>query len=74
MNPVAELKMNLDQQGLWSTEVDLDRNQYLKVQGSSDTKLYWVVEGSLRIFVVDENEEPLDLAIRAISLLRWILF
>ncbi|MBC8766567.1 Crp/Fnr family transcriptional regulator [Arenibacter sp. BSSL-BM3] len=57
MNPIAHLKEQIDREGLWSTELQLDRNQYLKVQGSMDTNLYWVAEGSLRIFVVEENEE-----------------
>ncbi|MCK0146243.1 Crp/Fnr family transcriptional regulator [Arenibacter sp. F26102] len=57
MNPIAHLKEQLDQEGLWTAELELNRNQYLKVQGSMDTNLYWVAEGSLRIFVVEENEE-----------------
>lgn len=57
MNPISHLKEQIDREGLWSTELQLDRNQYLKVQGIMDTNLYWVAEGSLRIFVVEENEE-----------------
>ncbi|MCK0134312.1 Crp/Fnr family transcriptional regulator [Arenibacter sp. S6351L] len=57
MNPIAHLKEQIDREGLWITALQLERNQYLKVQGSMDTNLYWVAEGSLRIFVVEENEE-----------------
>lgn len=57
MNPITHLKEQIDREGLWSTELELGRNEYVKVQGSLDTNLYWVVEGSLRIFVVEENEE-----------------
>lgn len=37
--------------------ITLKRNEFLKVQGSIDTNIYYVEEGSLRIFVVDEVEE-----------------
>ncbi len=42
---------------IWDNELQLERNEYLKVQGSTDTRLYYVTEGCLRIFVVDEFEE-----------------
>ena len=57
MNPISQLKEQIDREGLWNAELELGRNQYVKVQGSLDTNLYWVAEGSLRIFVVEENEE-----------------
>lgn len=38
-------------------EITIDRNQFLKVRGSIDTNVYYVVSGSLRIFVLDEYEE-----------------
>ncbi len=37
--------------------ITLKRNEFLKVQGSIDTNIYYVEEGSLRIFVVDADEE-----------------
>ena len=57
MNPITHLKEQIDRECLWSAELQLGRNEYVKVQGSLDTNLYWVAEGSLRIFVVEENEE-----------------
>ena len=42
---------------LWEKEVELKRNDFLKVKGSRDTNIYYVIEGSLRIFVEDEYEE-----------------
>ncbi|MEZ4800177.1 MAG: Crp/Fnr family transcriptional regulator [Flavobacteriales bacterium] len=38
-------------------EVTLERNEFLKVRGSIDTNLYYVLSGSLRIFVLDDFEE-----------------
>lgn len=35
----------------------LQRNEFLKVQGSIDTNVYYVVSGSLRVFVLDDYEE-----------------
>ena len=37
--------------------MSLIRNEYLKVQGSVDTNIYFIVKGSLRIFIIDEYEE-----------------
>ncbi len=35
----------------------LERNQYLKVGGSIDTNIYFIENGSLKIFLLDETEE-----------------
>lgn len=37
--------------------ITIDRNDFLKVKGSIDTNLYFIESGSVRIFVLDENEE-----------------
>ena len=42
---------------LWEKEVVINRNEYLKVKGSIDTNLYFIEEGSLRIYHIDEYEE-----------------
>lgn len=42
---------------IWEDEKVLARNEYLKVAGSIDTNMYFVVEGCLRVFVVEEFEE-----------------
>jgi len=57
MNWVEELKKHIDAAGLWEKEKSLKRNEYLKVKGSTDPYLYYVVSGSLRIFIEDEYEE-----------------
>lgn len=57
MNPITDLIEKIDQKGLWYKTLELNRNQYVKVKGSIDTNIYWVVQGSLRIYVVEENEE-----------------
>ena len=57
MTPITDLVESIERKGLWTKVMELDRNQFLKVKGSKDTNLYWVVQGSLRVYVVEENEE-----------------
>ena len=57
MNPILNLIEQLNRQNLWEKEITLQRNEYLKVKGSVDTNIYLVESGSLRIYVLDENEE-----------------
>lgn len=47
----------IENQHLWHKEVEINRNEYLKVKGSIDTNLYFIEEGSLRIYLIDEFEE-----------------
>ncbi len=57
MNPIQTLIDDLNTQNLWGKSIELKRNEYLKVKGSIDTNIYFVVNGSLRIFVLDALEE-----------------
>lgn len=45
------------QAGLWEEEKVLPRNAFLVRPGSTDTRLYYVLSGSLRIFIADGEEE-----------------
>lgn len=57
MNPISNLIEQLNKVNLWDREIKLERNEYLKVEGSIDTNIYLIKSGSLRIFVIDEHEE-----------------
>ncbi len=57
MNSISNLIDKIENKNLWDKELELERNEYLKVKGSIDTNVYLVKNGSLRIFVVDKNEE-----------------
>ncbi|GAB2760467.1 Crp/Fnr family transcriptional regulator [Salinimicrobium soli] len=57
MNPLQDLLQQIQEQELWEQELELARNEYLKVSGSKDTRVYFVASGSLRAFVTDEEEE-----------------
>jgi len=56
---MEELRKRIEKHptNLWEDDKVLKRNEYLKVAGSTDTKLYYVVSGSLRAFIHDEYEE-----------------
>lgn len=47
----------LDQAQIWEQELELSRNEYLKVSGSVDRNMYFVMDGCLRVFVIEEFEE-----------------
>jgi len=57
MTPFENLLIDIDKRSLWDKTQVLSRNEFLKIKGSTDTNLYFVVSGSLRIFVFDEEEE-----------------
>lgn len=55
MNPLEKLLAALE--GEWEKEITLKRNEFLVNQGDTNTNLYFVKEGSLRVFIDDEVEE-----------------
>ena len=57
MNPQELLLQKIKEQHLWDRSISLNRNEFLKRKGSIDTNIYFVKSGSLRIFVMDEEEE-----------------
>lgn len=57
MNPLEFLLQQIEARELWEQELELSRNEYLKVSGSKDTRVFFVVAGSLRAFVTDREEE-----------------
>ncbi len=59
MNLIKELKERIDrfEPNIWKKDILLKRNEFLKVKGSTDSNLYYVLNGSLRVFIEDEYEE-----------------
>ncbi|MDT7833304.1 Crp/Fnr family transcriptional regulator [Flavobacteriaceae bacterium S356] len=41
----------------WSHTIELKRNEFLVKKGTVHTNLYWIEEGSVRVFIEDEIEE-----------------
>ena len=44
---------------LWKKEISLSRNEFLLKKGSKDDAVFFVVEGSLKIFIMDNDEEQI---------------
>ncbi len=53
---VADMK---DILSLWDKSITLQRNDFLQREGDVNTNIYYVVNGSLRIFVVNDDEEQI---------------
>ena len=47
----------IQEQNLWDKTLVLKRNEYLKKSGSKDTNIYFVVVGSIKLFIVEDNQE-----------------
>ncbi|MCG2612069.1 Crp/Fnr family transcriptional regulator [Flavobacterium sp. SM15] len=47
----------LKENNLFESELVLTRNEFLKVAGTVDTNIYFIAEGSLRIYIVQEEEQ-----------------
>ncbi|MEM1319042.1 MAG: Crp/Fnr family transcriptional regulator [Bacteroidota bacterium] len=59
MSLIQQLTNGLEEAGLWEKEITLGRNEYLKVKGSTDTRLFYILSGSLRIYFEDDLEEQI---------------
>jgi CRP-like cAMP-binding protein len=57
MDLVGSLVTALDKHSIWESELILARNDYLKTGGTIDTNVYFIEEGSMRVFLMDTTEE-----------------
>jgi len=57
MDIIKELVTTISEASLWGDPMSLERNEYLISEGNIETALYFINSGSLRIFMIDENEE-----------------
>lgn len=57
MNSIQELYSRIEKHSLWEKNITLKRNEYLKVAGKTDTNLYYIISGSLKIFFINDFEE-----------------
>lgn len=52
--------MNIKQlQNIFTKEVTLKRNEFLKVQNTIDSKIYYIENGSVKISIFKENQEQI---------------
>jgi CRP-like cAMP-binding protein len=57
MNTIETLYNRIENERLWTNHVVLKRNDYLKVSGSVDSNLYYILSGSLKITILNDGEE-----------------
>src|SRR5690606_25594727 len=57
MNIIEELYNRIENEKLWTKHMVLKRDDYLKVSGTTDTNLYYIISGSLKISIINEYEE-----------------
>jgi CRP-like cAMP-binding protein len=51
------LLQKIESDNLWTGELELKRNELLLSSGKIDSNLYFIVSGSLRLYVSEETEE-----------------
>jgi CRP-like cAMP-binding protein len=56
-SPIDLLKDKLHVCGGWEQEILLNRNEYLKLPDTLDSRVFLLNSGSIRIFISDENVE-----------------
>ena len=57
MNPLAFLLEQIQETDAWQENIDLKRNEFLHQAGRINTNLYFVVSGSLRVYINEAEEE-----------------
>lgn len=57
MNIIDQLYKRIEKQNLWDKKISLKRNEYLKVAGTIETNLFYIISGSLKISMIENCEE-----------------
>jgi CRP-like cAMP-binding protein len=57
MSEIAFLIQAIETGNHWESEKIINRNEFLKFENETDLNIYFIVEGCLRLFIVDENYE-----------------
>ena len=56
---VTNLYSLFEANNLFTKELHLERNEYLSTSGTIDTDIYFIKEGSLKIYVINDAEEQI---------------
>lgn len=56
-DPIQYFTDAIEKAGLWEEHIILRRNAFLKERSADNARLYYVVNGCLRVFVLDDFEE-----------------
>lgn len=54
---IQQLWGKIDKANLWTNDLFINRNEYLIEEGAIEEHLYFIEEGTLRVFTVTEGEE-----------------
>lgn len=57
MNAINEIYKRIEKQNFWDNKILLKRNEYLKIAGTVETNLFYIISGSLKISTIDDFEE-----------------
>ncbi|WP_196890257.1 Crp/Fnr family transcriptional regulator [Aureivirga sp. CE67] len=57
MNLIQTLEKKLSEENKWEKTISYERNEIITFQNSIDTNLYFIENGSVRIFIEDEDSE-----------------
>lgn len=57
MSAIERLKLKLSEAKIWTKELDFKRWEYLKESDTTDTNLYFIEEGCLRVYFREEASE-----------------
>lgn len=59
MNVIAEIYQRIEKAGLWEQKLSINRNEYLNKAGCTNSNIYYIVSGSLKISVMSRKEEQI---------------
>jgi CRP-like cAMP-binding protein len=59
MHHIQEVIDQINHEGQWEREIILDRNELLHYTACVDSNLYWVEDGTLRLYVIAGDEEQI---------------
>lgn len=57
MNPIQQLEQLISTHHLWEQEKTFARNTYLVTKGTISTQVFFITQGSCRVFIHDGEEE-----------------
>ena len=57
VNPIQSLKQQLSEANIWDELLTFNRWEYIKKENSKDTNLYFIEEGCVRVYFLEDSHE-----------------
>ena len=57
MDHLEQYFLLVETRSLWDKVIELKRNEYLLTEGFTDTSVYFIETGSLKVFFLQEDKE-----------------